>query len=223
MLPIEAIRDRLIVGGLIVRLLISGSVFGCLYFISFLLREGLAFSPAQCAFALLPIPVVSTICSRWCRRLLNSIPAPNVVVAGLALVATGALCLAGAAHFHGLAPGYASLFPGVCMLAAGVGLTFPALGLMVLRHGDHNAGMRSALFNLAQQVGNPLGLAAMIGLSGALSGGAATRSLDVAGVSMVRFEIAFLWAFASSALAAAGCYWLLVMTTGEKVRVNESS
>lgn len=210
MVPITAFRDRSIIGGLLVRLFISGSVFGCLYFISFLLREGLKFSPAQCAFALLPIPVVSTICSRTSRRLLDSVSAPTVVVLGLALVAVGALWLAGVTHFDRQAPGYPGLFPGLCLLAAGVGLTFPAIGLMVLREGDRHAGIRSAVFNLAQQVGNPLGLAVMIGLSGALTRSAASLQHEASGLSMKHFEIAFLWAFSSSALAAIWSYWFLV-------------
>jgi MFS family permease len=100
--------------------------------------------------------------------LVPQIGARALVVAGLALIAVGALVLVAAPDE---ASYVADLLPGFVLLGVGVGLVFPAVSVTAMSEvQESEAGLASGLMSTAHEIGAALGVAVLSAVAGAAGG-----------------------------------------------------
>jgi EmrB/QacA subfamily drug resistance transporter len=166
--PLRLLTHRDRVGAYLIRLLLTSVMSAQLFFLTLFLQDKLGFSPLTAAFAFVPGAVPVVVFSRVAARLMPRTGAKPPLVAG-ALITT-----AGVAWMSQLSPAssYAgSLLGPLILVAAGVGLMFPAMTVVALADvppGD--AGAASGMLQAAQQIGGSLGIAALVTLFDAAGG-----------------------------------------------------
>jgi EmrB/QacA subfamily drug resistance transporter len=178
MLPLGLFGDRNRAGSYVAMLFGGAAVMGGFYLLTLLLQQVMQFSPLRTGLSSLPfsagIILGAGVASKLAARL-----APRAVAGpGLMVMAAGMFLLS---MLTPSASYFASVMPGVFLLAFGFGLTAVAMTLTAV-HGvaEAQAGVASALVNMAQQIGAAFGLAVFTTISLA----AAERRLPGAGAAL---------------------------------------
>ena len=130
------------------------------FFLTIYVQTIWGYSPIRAGLAWLPFPMVIIVVSTLVARVLVvRVGVRPLVLAGPLLASVGFLCCrASAPHGSYLA----HLLPGQLLVGTGMGLLFVPLTLMVVSHlRDDEAGAASGLFNIGQQIGGSIGLAAI--------------------------------------------------------------
>jgi EmrB/QacA subfamily drug resistance transporter len=159
LLPTELFRIRSFSAGLGVQLLAFGGYSGFMLTYTLWLQDGQGYTPLRTglvtlAFSAGSLPAalaVGGLTARFGR---------NLLAAGCALFAVGALgVLAAAQAAHGSVPAW-SLLPGLLVLGAAINLIMPPLGILVLSAAPpRHAGTASGILSTTQQFGGALGIA----------------------------------------------------------------
>jgi MFS family permease len=187
-LPLGALRSRLLVCANLAHACFVGAMFTFQFLVTLYLQQVLGFSAAQAGLGIVPIAagiaVVATLVHPRVSARFGTRPA---LVTGLVLVVAG-LALLGRVPAEG---GYWSgLFPSVLLFAVGGGLTLPSMMVLAMSAATpRTMGLTSGLLNTSQQVGGALGLAALSAVAAAttadaLDAGASPGSALVAGYAL---------------------------------------
>jgi MFS family permease len=157
LMPLRVFRNRSITSANVVGLLVGAALFSMFFFISLYLQQVLHYSALKAGLSYLPLAVGIILSAGGASVLVTRLGVKPVLVAGLALVATGLLLFTGVSA-HGSYLGDV-LLPSV-IVAVGLGLSFVPLTILAVSGAtDSDAGLASGLINTAQQIGGAIGLA----------------------------------------------------------------
>jgi EmrB/QacA subfamily drug resistance transporter len=152
-------RMRSITGSNLAMLLVAAGMFALFYFASIYVQEVLGYSALRAGLAFLPITGGIVVGAGLSQQLIRRIGVRRVGFIGMAIAATGLLLLS-RIPVHGTYLG--DLFPGLMIMAVGMGLTFVPITLIATTNVDeHDAGLASGLLNTSQQLGGAIGLAVL--------------------------------------------------------------
>jgi EmrB/QacA subfamily drug resistance transporter len=188
LVPPATWRVRPLVASAAVMLGATGVLVGTFFLNTVYLQRVLGDSALQTGLAFLPLTVVILLAAHVASHLLEHAGSRVVALAGLALMAGGALLLAAA-------PDRASylqdLLPGFLVLGFGVGMAFVAAQVTAMSEVRHEqAGLASGLMTTAHELGAALGVAvlsavALTGSGGGFAGGYGDGFLVAAGTAAV--------------------------------------
>jgi EmrB/QacA subfamily drug resistance transporter len=163
LLPPATWRHRSLVSSGAVVLGITGILVGTFFLNSLYLQHVLDASALETGLGFLPLALSIGVAAHVASRLLPRAGSQAVVVAGLVLVAAGALVLA-------VAPDEASyplhLLPGFVVIGVGMGLVFPGVTVTALHGVDPDeAGLASGFMATSHELGAALGVAVLAAIS----------------------------------------------------------
>ncbi len=159
-LPLHLLRSRRRSGAYVISLLLGTALFAVFFFLTLYVQTIWGYSPIKAGLAWLPFPIVIIIVSTLVARVLVvRVGVRPLVLAGPLLASAGFLYLS-RLDPHGSY--LVNLLPGQLLVSLGMGLLFVPMTLMVVSHlRDDEAGAASGLFNVGQQIGGSIGLAAI--------------------------------------------------------------
>jgi EmrB/QacA subfamily drug resistance transporter len=159
-LPLHLLDSRRRSGAYVMMLLLGTAMFAVFFFLTIYIQTVWGYSPVRAGVAWLPFPVTIVFMSVLVARvLLNRVGVRPLIMAGPLFAAVGFLWLSRLSEHanyltHLLAP--------MLITSAGLGMMFVPLTLMVVSHvKDEDTGAASGLFNIGQQIGGSIGLAAI--------------------------------------------------------------
>jgi EmrB/QacA subfamily drug resistance transporter len=169
LVPPPTWRVRSLVAGAVLMLGSTGILVGTFFLTSLYLQDVLDDSALETGLAFLPLMLAIGLASHVSPRLLVRAGSRVVAVTGLALIAAGALVLAGAPD----RAAYASdLLPGLLVIGVGIGLVFPAASVTAMSDVDADgAGLASGLMSTSHELGAALGVAVLSAVAGATPAG----------------------------------------------------
>jgi EmrB/QacA subfamily drug resistance transporter len=159
MMPLALYRSRNFSGTNALTLLLYFALGGALYFLPFgLIRLG-SYSATQAGAALLPFALIMGFGASLAGALADRC-GPRLSLTAGPVVAAGGLTLLAFADFKGSY--WSSVFPAICVLAAGMTMTVPPLTSTVMASvGDAHAGIASGINNAVARVAGLLAVAAL--------------------------------------------------------------
>jgi EmrB/QacA subfamily drug resistance transporter len=199
LLPLRVLASRNVAGANLAQLLIIGAAMGFQVTVTLYMQRALGYRPAEAGLGLFPTAAVIAVVSlALSARLTSRFGARRVLLAGLVMI-TVALALLTQVPAHAA---YTSrLLPLLVVFGLGGGLTLPAVTSLGMSDAtDADAGVRSGLFNTAQQVGGALGLAVLTTLAASRTGGAQTPQALTSGYHLA-WAVGAILAGASVAVA----------------------
>src|SRR5437870_3347287 len=197
LVPGRMLRQRSVVAGNSVAVLVSVVMIGAVFFNSLYLQEILGYSPIQAGLAWLPQTVVIMVLSNIGARIATKLGARNLIALGTLVLGAGMLL------FLRTTPesDYVTvLLPPMLVTGVGVGLAFVSV-TMAATAGvpDRDQGIASGLIGTAQQVGMAVGLAILVNIAGS---GTRVSLPQGAGAVIAGYHQAFAIAAAISFVAA---------------------
>jgi len=213
LVPPDSWRIRSLRAGMAVMLGATGLLVGTFFLNSLYLQDVLGTSALRTGLEFLPVMLAVGLGSHAASRLLTSTGSRVIAVAGLAMMAGGALLLSAAGQHAGYLTG---LLPGLLVTGIGTGLAFPAASITAMSEiRPERAGLASGMMTGAHEVGAALGVAVFSALATAqaMAGGG--------------FAAGYRHGFAVAAAAAAGLALLALVIVpavrpapGMKARVH---
>jgi EmrB/QacA subfamily drug resistance transporter len=173
LIPVGALRSRVIAGANAVHVLMVGAMFGFQFLITLYFQRVLAYTPAQAGLGVLPVAIGIGAMSLFVFPRANQrYGAQAALVSGLGLIAFGMVLLT---QVPVDARYLTDVAPSVALFAVGGGLALPAVMTIAMSVATREAaGLASGLINTSQQLGGAIGLAVLASL-------AAGRTSDLAG------------------------------------------
>jgi len=157
LLPMRVVADRNRGGAFLASMLTGAGLFAMFVFLSYYLQEVLHYSAFKAGVAFLPFAAGIVLAAIASTLLVPRIGPRLPMTVGLLV---GALGLAWLTRIGVNTSYFTHVLPPAILMSAGLGLAFPALSSTALvKVGDHDAGVASALVNTTQQVGGSLGTA----------------------------------------------------------------
>lgn len=208
LIPLSLFRNRNRTGAYASVLLLAIGPMGTLYVITLYLQKVQQFTPMQTGAAWLPFAVGLVLGTASAPKLLLRIALR--VVAG-----TGALLSALAAFWFSTIAVDTSYWPHLApaMFLLGLGFSLGILALIqaaVYRVDEDKAGIASALFNSAQQIGVALGLAVLAGIAATITARPENTDLPPAAALVTGYSTAMT--VAAGVLLAAGILALTMLS-----------
>jgi EmrB/QacA subfamily drug resistance transporter len=135
----------------------TGLLVGAFYLNTVYLQGVLGWSALETGLAFLPLTLAILAGAHLASHLVGHRGTRGVIVAGLALMAAGALLLVAAPDDAGFV---VDLLPGFLLLGLGTGLVFPAVSITAMATvGHETAGLASGVMTTAHELGAALGVA----------------------------------------------------------------
>ena len=157
LLPPQTWRNRSLVAGAAVMLGATGILVGTFFLNSLFLQEVQGASALRVGMEFLPLVAVIAVAAHLTSRLLPRAGSRVLAVAGLLIMAGGALLLSAVSARSGYAAG---LLPGLLVIGAGTGLVFPAASVTAMSDvADDRAGLASGMMTGMHEIGAALGVA----------------------------------------------------------------
>jgi predicted MFS family arabinose efflux permease len=142
-----------------VLLLVAGGLFALFFFATLYVQEILGFKPIKAGFAFLPVALFIGVGAGTAQVLVKKLGVRANTLFGMIVAALGLFYLSRVTVDGDY---WTDLFPGLVLMAFGMGNTFVPITLIATTNVDeHDAGLASGLFNTSQQVGGALGLAVL--------------------------------------------------------------
>ncbi|MGY0235763.1 MFS transporter [Longispora urticae] len=158
MLDLRFFRDRVLTGAVLSGFMVTFGVFGTSFFLPLLLQGVMGWTPSDAGLAGLPMTAMIVVASPLSGAVAARIGPRWPVVTGVALCA---VALAGLSLYDEHAR-YAQYVWVLCVLGAGMGLTFAPVSIAVLgRVAPAEAGMASATVNMLRELGGVVGVAVL--------------------------------------------------------------
>jgi EmrB/QacA subfamily drug resistance transporter len=159
-LPLHLLKSRRRSGAYVISLLLGTALFAVFFFLTLYVQTIWGYSPIKAGLAWLPFPIVIIVVSMLVARvLIVRVGVRPLVLAGPLLASIGFLYLS---HLDPHGSYLVNLLPGQLLVSLGMGLLFVPMTVMVVSHlRDDEAGAASGLFNVGQQIGGSIGLAAI--------------------------------------------------------------
>jgi EmrB/QacA subfamily drug resistance transporter len=169
LLPPGTWRSRSLIAGAAVMLGATGILVGTFFLNSLYLQDVQHASALRAGLEFLPVTAAIGLGAHLASRLLPRAGTRVLATSGLVLMGAGALLLSGTSARAGYAAG---LLPGLLIIAAGVGLVFPAVSVTAMSGiTADRAGLASGLMTTAHEIGAALGVAVFSVISLAAGGG----------------------------------------------------
>jgi EmrB/QacA subfamily drug resistance transporter len=167
LLPPVTWRNRSLVTGIGLILVVTGLLVAVFFLNSIYLQHVLGWSALETGLAFLPLVVVIGMASHVANSVISRIGSSSLSALGLLLVAAASVLLA-------VAPDDASyvtdLLPGFLILGFGVGLIFPAAAIASMSEvGEEGAGLASGLMTTSHELGAAIGVAVFSAVATAAS------------------------------------------------------
>lgn len=159
-LPLHLLRSRRRSGAYVMMLLLGTAMFAVFFFLTIYIQTVWGYSPVRAGVSWVPFPVMLIFLNIFTARVLvTRVGVRPLLMAGPLLAGLGFLLLS---RLSPTGSYWTDLFVPMMVLAAGMGLMFVPITLMVVSHVDHSeAGAASGMLNIGQQVGGSIGLAAI--------------------------------------------------------------
>jgi EmrB/QacA subfamily drug resistance transporter len=199
MLPLKLFRSRTFAGANALTLLLYAAFGGALFLLPFQLIRAHGYPPAAAGAALLPLSVGLAVLSPFAGRLSAAVGARALLTAGPLLAAAGFAWLAAMAARGDY---WAAVFPGLSLLAVGMGLAVAPLTDAVLGAVDRTyEGAAAGVNNAVARVGGLIAVALLgFALAAPVSGG---EVLDPAAAARQVLVSGYRIAMTAAALCAA--------------------
>lgn len=186
-LPIAALRDARVAGGMVVNLLGGATRIACFFLVALLLQQVLDYGPGTAGLAMLPTSLAGfAVSTLVLPRALDRLGPQRVVLIGLLLLVVAHLLLSGV----GRGDVYAvRVLPALLIAAAGVSLSFTPTTLVIAEGmAANNAGVSSGIASATAQIGGAIGIAVFGALDAAgraqvLAAGGSSSAAAHAGIS----------------------------------------
>ncbi len=158
MLDLTLLRRPAFAGVSIAAFALSASIFSMFLYLTLYMQNSLGYSPLEAGLRFLPVSLLSFVVAPVAGKLSAVLPARALIGAGLALVGTGLLLMAGL----DAASQWTALLAGFIVAGIGIGLTNPpiastAIGVVLPEH----SGMASGINSTFRQVGIATGIAGL--------------------------------------------------------------
>ncbi|MFF4231226.1 MFS transporter [Streptomyces sp. NPDC001820] len=157
LIPLGIFRRRVLRGANIVAVLLFGTLVTLFFFASLFMQLVLDYSPVQAGLAYVPLAVIVSVGAGIASKLVTKVAARPVLVAGLALTASGMLML-----WQLPADGsYAGdVLPAFLTAGLGLGMSFVPVQIAAFAGVDKaESGLAAGLINTSQEAGGALGVA----------------------------------------------------------------
>lgn len=169
LVPPRTWRSRSLVAGMTVMFSATAILVATFFLNSLFLQTGQGSSALRAGLEFLPIALVIGATAALASRLLPRVGSRLLIVAGLILMAGGALLLTSVSVSSGYLTG---LLPGLLVIGAGTGLALPATAVTAMSDvTDEDAGLASGLMTAAHEIGAALGVAVFSVVAVATTGG----------------------------------------------------
>ncbi|MCY3831820.1 MAG: MFS transporter [Chloroflexi bacterium] len=165
MMPLNLFRSRTFTGANTLTLLLYGAMNSVLFFLPLSLIQVQRYSAAAVGFALLPMSVFMVALSFVMSRVLDRFGPRLPLIFGPLLISLSFVLLATLQPHSGQDTYWTTLFPAICLLGIGMGVTLAPLTTAVMASVDeHHAGMASGLNNTVSRSAQVLAIAVMGGI-----------------------------------------------------------
>jgi EmrB/QacA subfamily drug resistance transporter len=169
LVPPQTWRNRPLVAGVLVMFASTGILVATFFLNTLYLQEVQHASALRTGLEFLPLALIIGLGAHLASRLLPRAGGRSLIVAGLALMAVGALLLTSMSARSGYAAG---LLPGLLVIGLGTGLVLPATAVTGLSEvSDDRAGTASGLMSAAHEIGAAFGVAVFSAVAVVASGG----------------------------------------------------
>ena len=157
MLPLHLFRIPAFTGVQLASFAISGSMFALFLYLTLYLQNILGLSPLEAGVRYLPLTIVSFIVAPLAGALMAKLPARGMLTAGLLMVGTGLILIAGVEQ----GDEWTGLLGGFLISGAGIGLINPVIANVAISVvPPEQSGMASGINDTFRQVGIAVGIAA---------------------------------------------------------------
>jgi MFS family permease len=204
LIPVGALRSRVIAGANAVHVLMVGAMFGFQFLITLYFQHVLAYTPAQAGLGVLPVAIGIGAMSLFVFPRVNErYGAQAALVAGLGLIAAGMVLLTQVPVDGRYLTDVA---PSIALFAVGAGFALPAVMTIAMSVATPEAaGLASGLINSSQQLGGAIGLAVLASLAAgrtsALAGNGTPRDAAVVDGFHLAWQTASAFVIAALVLA----------------------
>ncbi|HSX36855.1 MAG TPA: MFS transporter [Patescibacteria group bacterium] len=163
LIPLKFFRVGNVAAANLTALFIVAGMFSMFFFVTLYVQLILHFTPVKAGLSFLPITFVIGGISVMMQHIVGRIGYKKPLVLAPLLQGAGILWLSRfPVHGHY----FTNVFPGMIVIAAGMGLGFITMTIAATNGVPHqDSGLASGLLNTAQQVGGSLGLAVLSGIS----------------------------------------------------------
>jgi EmrB/QacA subfamily drug resistance transporter len=159
LMPPRIFANRNRCGAYLIILSVVTAMYAVFFFLTIFLQTVWDYSALQSGAAYMPMAVGVVAVATLSSRLVVRVGARPLLLAGTALVAAGMLWLS---RLSAQGSYLSDILGPMLVLAAGLGLTFPANNLTALAGTDErDAGLASSLLNICNQIGGSIGLAVL--------------------------------------------------------------
>ncbi len=160
LMPLAIFKIRNVLGANLAFLVIACTMFSMFFFLTLYVQQVLGYSPVKSGLSFLPVTFIIAIMSGIVANVVAKVGykppmqlGPIVLAVGLYIIYT--TMEVGGDYWH-------NVFPGLAVMATGMGLTFVAATLAATSGvPKHFSGLASGILNTAQQVGGAIGLAVL--------------------------------------------------------------
>ena len=163
LMPLKFFRVGNVAGANLTALPIVAAMFSMFFFVTLYVQLILHFSPVKAGLGFLPITFMVGAVSVAMQHIVAKVGYKKPLVLAPVLQGIGILYLSRfpvAGHY------WQNVFPGLIIIAAGMGLGFVSMTIAATNGVAHqDSGLASGLLNTSQQVGGSLGLAVLSGIS----------------------------------------------------------
>lgn len=222
LMPLSIFRIPGVAGANLTQLPITASLFSMFFFVTLYLQNILHFTPIKSGLSFLPVPFTIGFMSFAMQKVIAKVGYKKPIIVGPLLLAAGLFFLA---HIPVQGHYFNNVFPGLILMAAGLGMTFICITIAATTGVPaRESGLASGLLNTSQQVGGSLGLAILSGVSASTtlsylrSHAAGARQPIVQATAQVQgFHHALYVGMAFALLASVSAALLIREKRGDKV------
>jgi predicted MFS family arabinose efflux permease len=163
LMPLSIFKVGNVAAANLTQLPIMAGMFSMFFFITLYIQNILGFSPVKAGLSFLPITIIIGLVSVSMSRVINKIGFKKPLIVAPVLMAAGLFYLA---HIPVDGNYWADVFPGLAIMAAGMGMVFISITIAATNGVPaRESGLASGLLTTAQQIGGSLGLAVLSGVS----------------------------------------------------------
>jgi EmrB/QacA subfamily drug resistance transporter len=162
LMPLDIFKNHNLRGGNLTQLPITAAMFSMFFFLSLYVQSVLGLTPIQTGLAFFPVTIVIGITSAIVSNMVTKIGFKPPMVFGPLFIA-GGLAIFSRLPVDGTY--FGDVFPGLMVMALGLGLSFVSVTIAATSGVPHNeSGLASGILNTSQQIGGSLGLAILSGI-----------------------------------------------------------
>lgn len=197
-LPLGALRDTRVAGGIVVNMLGGASRIACFVLVALLIQQVLLYDPAAAGLAMLPTSLAGfAVSTLLLPRMLARFGAEKVATMGLGLLVIAHLLFA---TIDNGAPYWLRVLPVLFIAATGVAFSFTPTTLVIAGGmAAQNAGVSSGLASSTAQIGGAIGIAVF----GAVDAANRAAALAAGGTTLAAAEAGLSAAHLAAAVSAA--------------------